>query len=47
MRETITLKGIEFPILTIDDLITDKETNARIKDQIDLEHLKTIRESSK
>lgn len=47
MRETIALKGIEFPFLSINDLITDKETNARTKDQIDLEHLKIIRESSK
>jgi len=42
-REIVTLDEIDIPFISYDDLIADKETNARPKDIIDIEQLKNKR----
>ena len=39
-KEIVTFKRIEIPFINYDDLILDKETNARPKDKTDIEELK-------
>jgi len=45
-RVTLTLDGVEVPIIGLDDLITNKRTSARPKDLLDAEQLEAIRERS-
>lgn len=45
-RELVTLNGTEIPFISFDDLILDKQTNARSKDITDVEQLKAIRKKS-
>jgi predicted nucleotidyltransferase len=42
-KELITLNETEIPFIGLEDLILDKQANARLKDFTDLEHLKTKR----
>ena len=39
-REVVALNGIHIPFISYDDLIVDKEINARSKDINDIEQLK-------
>jgi len=42
-RETVTIAGVDIPIIGIDDLLEDKAENSRPKDIADIKHLKSIR----
>ena len=44
-RETVVFSGIEIPFLNLEDLIADKEANARSEDIADIEQLKAKREA--
>jgi hypothetical protein len=45
-RETVVFSGIEVSFINLEDLIADKEANARLKDIADIEQLKKKRKSS-
>ncbi|RZK28603.1 MAG: hypothetical protein EOO61_21825 [Hymenobacter sp.] len=42
-REKVVFSGIEIRFLNLEDLIADKEANARLKDIADIEQLKAKR----
>ena len=42
-REIVSLQDTDIPFISYDDLIKDKEANARPKDLLDIEHLKKNR----
>ncbi|MBO2010156.1 nucleotidyl transferase AbiEii/AbiGii toxin family protein [Hymenobacter negativus] len=42
-REIITIREVDIPFISFDDLIVDKEANARPKDIMDIEELKRNR----
>ena len=44
-REVISLKEIDIPFISYDDLIFDKEANARLKDITDIEQLRRRKEN--
>ncbi|GAA4394358.1 hypothetical protein GCM10023187_00060 [Nibrella viscosa] len=44
-KEIVTLNDTEIPFISYEDLISDKKTNARSKDIIDLEQLDINRKS--
>ena len=46
-REIISLSGTEISFISYDDLIKNKQVNARPKDITDIEHLKIIRNKKK
>ena len=40
-KEIVSIKGVEMPIIGIDDLLQDKATNSRLKDLVDIKQLKS------
>ena len=45
-KEIVTLNDVEIPFINYEDLILDKEANARLKDVTDINHLKINRKKS-
>ncbi|MBD2766572.1 hypothetical protein IC235_01540 [Hymenobacter sp. BT664] len=46
-REVFALEDVAIPLISLDDLLTDKAANARPKDRVDIAHLKANRKESK
>jgi hypothetical protein len=42
-RQLVSLKNVDIPFISYEDLISDKKANARLKDLEDIEHLKSKR----
>ena len=40
-KEIVSIRGVDMPIIGIDDLLQDKAINSRLKDLVDIKQLKT------
>ena len=40
-KDIVSIRGVDMPIIGIDDLLQDKATNSRLKDLVDIKQLKS------